>query len=84
EVLDNRLGELSAGLGQIRKYFRFLDLPEQEYGEVHIDDQKDIVFEGVSFTYPGAERPALAGISLRITAGETLAVVGENGSGKTT
>ena len=84
EVLDNRLGELSAGLGQIRKYFRFLDLPEQEYGEVHIDDQKDIVFEGVSFTYPGAERPALAGISLRIAAGETLAIVGENGSGKTT
>jgi len=84
EVLDNRLGELSAGLGQIRKYFRFLDLPEQEYGEVHIDDQKDIVFEGVSFTYPGAERSALAGISLRIAAGETLAIVGENGSGKTT
>lgn len=84
EVLDNRLGELSAGLGQIRKYFRFLDLPEQEYGEVHIDDRKDIVFEGVSFTYPGAERPALAGISLRIAAGETLAIVGENGSGKTT
>ena len=84
EVLDNRLGELSAGLGQIRKYFRFLDLPEQEYGEVHIDDQKDIVFEGVSFTYPGAERSALAGISLRIAAGETLAIVGENGSWKTT
>lgn len=84
EVLDNRLGELSAGLGQIRKYFRFLDLPEQEYGRMHIDERKDIVFEGVSFTYPGAERPALAGISLRIAAGETLAIVGENGSGKTT
>lgn len=84
EILDNRLGELSASLGQIRKYFRFLDLPEQKYGQIHIDDRKDIVFEGVSFTYPGAERPALSGISLCIAAGGTLAVVGENGSGKTT
>lgn len=84
EILDNRLGELSASLGQIRKYFKFLDLPEQEYGQIHVGDPKDIALEGVSFTYPGAERPALSGISLRIAAGETLAVVGENGSGKTT
>ncbi|MEA4884372.1 MAG: ABC transporter ATP-binding protein [Clostridia bacterium] len=84
EVLDNRLGELSAGLGQIRKYFTFLDLPEQEYGSAHIDDQKDIVLEKVSFTYPGTAGPALTDISLHVAAGETLAIVGENGSGKTT
>ena len=40
--------------------------------------------EGVSFTYPGADRPALSRIDLDIPAGNTLALVGETGSGKTT
>jgi len=43
-----------------------------------------IRFEDVSFTYPGASRPALLGIDLHIRQGESLALVGENGSGKTT
>jgi len=43
-----------------------------------------IRFEGVSFTYPGAEKPALSDIDLHIQPGESLALVGENGSGKTT
>ncbi len=43
-----------------------------------------IRFEDVSFTYPGAERPAVQGISLHVRPGEKLALVGENGSGKTT
>ena len=38
----------------------------------------------VSFTYPGADRPALAGINVDVPAGTTLALVGETGSGKTT
>ncbi|HEY2339352.1 MAG TPA: ABC transporter ATP-binding protein [Steroidobacteraceae bacterium] len=41
-------------------------------------------FEDVSFTYPGAEQPALEHISLHLTPGSSLALVGENGSGKTT
>lgn len=39
---------------------------------------------GVSFTYPGASRPALSDIHLHIRRGSTVAIVGENGSGKST
>ena len=43
-----------------------------------------IRFEQVSFTYPGASKPALREITLHIRPGESLALVGQNGSGKTT
>ncbi len=44
----------------------------------------EIVFDEVSFCYPGCSEKALDGISLRIEDGETVAVVGENGAGKST
>src|SRR5487761_1887078 len=50
--------------------------PAQVTGHVRFDD--------VSFAYPGADRPAVAGVDLDIPAGTTLALVGETGSGKTT
>ena len=43
-----------------------------------------IRFEDVSFTYPGAQEPALQHITLHLRPGGSLALVGENGSGKTT
>ena len=46
--------------------------------------QRDIVFENVSFTYPGAGAPALSGVDLTVRKGQSVAVVGRNGSGKTT
>ena len=43
-----------------------------------------IRFEGVTFTYPGSETPALDRVSFHLNPGRKLALVGENGSGKTT
>ncbi|MFN8609250.1 MAG: ABC transporter ATP-binding protein [Vulcanimicrobiota bacterium] len=41
-------------------------------------------FENVSFTYPGASEPALRNVTFHLKPGHKLALVGENGSGKTT
>ncbi len=43
-----------------------------------------VVFDNVSFAYPGAEAPVLEGISFRAEPGQTVAIVGSTGSGKTT
>ena len=41
-------------------------------------------FEGVTFTYPGSERPALRALDLELRAGQVAAIVGPNGAGKST
>jgi ATP-binding cassette subfamily B protein len=43
-----------------------------------------IVFEGVTYRYPGQDRPVLQGIDLVLKPGETVALVGDNGAGKST
>jgi ATP-binding cassette subfamily B protein len=45
---------------------------------------RGITLEDVSFSYPGAERQVLSGVSMDIPAGSVLALVGENGAGKST
>ncbi|MEY4633094.1 MAG: hypothetical protein RLZ18_466 [Actinomycetota bacterium] len=44
----------------------------------------ELVFDNVGFSYPGAEQPVLKDISFTVRAGQTLAVIGSTGSGKTT
>ena len=44
----------------------------------------DIRVDGLRFTYPGAEKPVLSGVSLTVRAGTSVGVVGATGAGKTT
>ena len=55
------------------------DSPVRELGS-----QRSLELRHVGFHYPGAERPVLSDISLTVRAGETTAVIGSTGSGKTT
>ncbi len=89
-------GLLSTGVSVISslalfaRIFEYLDLPVEVDDPAHpveIDPARvtgHVRFEDVSFAYPGADRPAVAGINLDVPAGSTLALVGETGSGKTT
>jgi len=44
----------------------------------------EVRFEGVSFSYPGAETPVLSDVTFAVRAGETTAIIGSTGSGKST
>jgi ATP-binding cassette subfamily B protein len=44
----------------------------------------ELEFRGLTFTYPGAAEPALRDVSFRVPAGQTVALVGRTGSGKST
>jgi ATP-binding cassette subfamily B protein len=60
-------------------------VPAPAGAAVHGPHPEDgIRFEDVSFSYPGAEEPALEHVTLHLKPGASLALVGENGSGKTT
>ncbi|WP_311931427.1 ABC transporter ATP-binding protein [Microbispora sp. H11081] len=56
--------------------------PEHPVREV--DRRADLELRDVGFRYPGAAAPVLSGVSFRVTAGQTTAVIGSTGSGKTT
>lgn len=74
----------------LRDYFRFLDesvYPSKvERGSRQFPTPlcRGISVENVSYSYPGSERNALRHVSLQIAPGERIAIVGENGCGKTT
>jgi ATP-binding cassette subfamily B protein len=79
-----------SSLALFARIFEYLDLPgevDDPARPVEVDLARvsgHVRFDNVSFTYPGADRPAVTGVDLDIPAGSTLALVGETGSGKTT
>lgn len=84
--LANTLGKLVEILPLARVYFTIIETEnDKAYGNKELNSNTvDIEFKNVSFKYPGAENYSLKNINLKINNGEHLAVVGRNGSGKTT
>ncbi len=77
---------LQRGLAAAESVFQLLDEPdEQDTGKTTLEGVRgELRFESVSFRYPGAERAALDDLSLVLPAGQTLALVGQSGGGKST
>lgn len=74
---------------QISHYEKFLVLPEISEGRKGVPqeenkDNVEIEFCDVHFTYPNTENEILKGVSFKIRSKERVAIVGENGAGKTT
>ena len=79
-----------SSLALFARIFEYLDLP------VDVDDPAEPVavdparvrghvrIEGVTFTYPGSDVPAVDGVTIDVPAGATVALVGPTGSGKST
>ncbi len=83
------LGYMRYNASFLRKSFEFLGIPNVMYkGSLTVEKRSDrkyeIEFRDVSFKYPGSDAWALRHVSMRFRIGERLAVVGQNGSGKTT
>jgi len=80
-----RIQRSTAGAERI---FQVLDHPVEggpTPGDVHVGPlEKALDFVNVFFTYPNAAAPALTDVTLSIRRGETVAIVGPNGCGKTT
>ncbi len=73
----------------LQQVFDFLDMPNEMYqGSLTVEKRRDrkyeVEFRDVSFKYPGSKTYALSHVNMKFEIGKRVAVVGMNGSGKTT
>ena len=83
------VGDLRANAEFLKPVYQLLDTPNKMYqGSLTTEKRRDrkynVEFRNVSFRYPNSESWALKNVSVSFEVGNKLAVVGENGSGKST
>lgn len=87
--LVRAVGIMKSNTPFLQKTYEFLDIPNNMYkGSLTVEKRRDrkyqVEFRNVSFKYPGSETYALRNVNMKFEIGKRLAVVGMNGSGKTT
>lgn len=87
--LVQTLGDMRNNAPYLEKCYEYLDLPNPMYQgslttEKRADRKYEVEFRNVTFRYPNAKTDSLKNVSVKFRIGERLAVVGQNGSGKTT
>jgi len=87
--LAKNIADLSANAEALELYLKFLDTPGKLYHgtlpvEKRNDNEYEIEFHNVCFKYPDTDNYVLKNFNLKLSVGKRLAVVGMNGSGKTT
>ena len=78
----SKLSLISLYFSNFRKFMNYE--PKVVSGGKKAEKIESVEFKNVTFTYPGAKKPSLKNISLKITDEETVAIVGKNGAGKST
>ncbi|WP_437883837.1 ABC transporter ATP-binding protein [Pseudomonas sp. LRF_L74] len=82
--VSTQISQVLASVAGAERAFEILDEPVELDGQVALDELRgDIRFEGVGFAYPDGP-PVLTDVDLHITPGQTLALVGPTGAGKST
>ncbi len=89
ETLVSAMERCFANNAYLARYFSYFDIPNEMYQgsltlEKRDDSEYDVEFRDVSFRYPNTEEYALRHVNIKFKVGEKLAIVGMNGSGKTT
>jgi len=78
-------GEAESAAERVYEVFDTVPAILDREGAIELDDVRGAVrFEGVRFAYEGSEKTALREVTLDVEPGETIALVGATGSGKTT
>lgn len=83
-AIGKQLGGVTEKMGVVRNYIKFLDIEDVKAESRTPDYSQGIIVDQISFSYINSEKITIDNVSLRINAGETVAIVGENGAGKST
>ncbi len=84
QILGWTIAMIPRALAAAERIEELFEAPQEPGGGARPSEQGDVTVRGLTFTYPGADRPALQDVDFHLPAGRKLGLVGPVGSGKST